>query len=84
MYICLDCGKIFDEPTTYTEDMTPGGVFEGDSFIQHYTGCPNCEGAYEEAKECDNCTEIIAYSNGEYTKQGFWCNKCLEELEEEL
>ena len=39
---------------------------------------------YEEAKECDNCTEIIAYSNGEYTNQGFWCNKCLEELEEEL
>lgn len=48
MYECLDCGHIFDEPKQYSEDMTPSGAFEGESFIGHYNGCPLCSGEYED------------------------------------
>lgn len=51
MYKCLDCGYIFDEPNRYSEDRTPGGVFEGGSFIEYWYGCPSCAGAYEEYDE---------------------------------
>ena len=51
LYRCLECGEVFEEPSTYSEDRTPGGVNEGGSFIYHYKGCPVCEGSYEEIEE---------------------------------
>lgn len=40
MFKCYDCGYVFEEPKHYSEDRTPGGAFEGSSFIEHFTGCP--------------------------------------------
>lgn len=57
MFKCYDCGYVFEEPKHYSEDRTPGGAFEGGSFIEHFTGCPQCAGAYDEAVECDGCGE---------------------------
>lgn len=74
MYICSDCGLIFSEPKHYSEDRTPGGAFEGGSFIEHYTGCPACSGAYEEAYECQRC--------GEYCKNNF-CDSCILDIQKE-
>lgn len=54
MYKCSDCDSLFEEPKKYTEDMTPGGYFEGGSFIYGYYGCPYCSGNYEEYKEVDD------------------------------
>ena len=58
MYICLDCGYIFDEPTRYSEshglDSPP---------YEEWKGCPKCAGAYEETFPCDVCGKWI---NGEY------------------
>lgn len=72
MYKCLDCGLVFEEPKKYSEDCTPGGAFEGGSFIQYFCGCPWCAGAFEEVSECSNCGEY-------YT--GYECPNC--EAEEE-
>lgn len=85
MYKCLDCGQVFDEPKQYSEDRTPDGVFEGGSFIEHYTGCPVCSGAYEEAKQCEICgeyfmsdelTDTTEYINGGC---GDCCEQCIED-----
>lgn len=48
---CLECGFTFEEAKECQEDLTPGGSFEGGSFIRKFKGCPICEGAYEEIKE---------------------------------
>lgn len=48
MFKCIECGYVFEEPKNYSEDLTPGGVFEGGSFIKHYKGCPKCQGEYIE------------------------------------
>jgi hypothetical protein len=85
MYKCLDCGAVFEEPKEYAEDRTPGGSFEGGSFIEHFTGCPYCEGAYEEAKQCEICgeyftsdelTDTTEYINGGC---GDCCEQCIED-----
>lgn len=47
MYKCVDCGLVFDEPKLFSEDRTPGGAFEGGSFIERWYGCPNCSCNYE-------------------------------------
>lgn len=53
MFKCNDCDLVFEEPKEYTEDRTPGGAFEGGSFIYRWTGCPNCGGNYEEYEEVE-------------------------------
>lgn len=83
MYICCDCGHVFEEPKHYSEDRTPGGAFEGGSFIEHYDGCPLCAGAFEEAVECDGCGEYVSERVIEYNNDGAFCNSCMEEMEED-
>ena len=39
-YICLECKKIFEEPKTYVEDLTPGYNSEGGWFRHEYYACP--------------------------------------------
>ena len=60
MFICLDCGKVFEDPKHYTEthrlDTPP---------YEEWGGCPSCGGAYTEAYECSCCGEYI---DGAYIK----------------
>ena len=79
MFKCRDCGYIFEEPKHYSEDRTPGGVFEGGSFIEHYTGCPLCAGAYDEAIECDSCNEFFFREQLESNENGSFCFMCYQE-----
>ena len=51
MYYCKECDYVFEEPKKYTEDRTPGGAFEGGSFIEYFEGCPICGGAFVEYNE---------------------------------
>ena len=74
MYKCNDCGLIFEEPSNYSEDRTPGGVSEGGSFIEHYVGCPRCGGSFDEAEECEECGK---YYNIYELEDGI-CDKCYE------
>lgn len=80
MFKCFDCGLVFEESKTYSEDRTPGGVFEGGSFIEHYEGCPNCSGAFDEASECDICGEFVYSRYLNNTDDGEVCDFCYEEL----
>ena len=83
MYKCLECGYIFEIPRMYNEDCTPYGGSAEQGFINEYQGCPNCGGNYEEADECSICGECDFVKNGEYIKDGFICEKCLEDDENE-
>lgn len=82
-YICIECGLIFEEPKTYKIDTTPGGAFEGGSFMYEYEACPRCEGSYTKAEQCVVCMDWKIEENGEYIDNDFLCEDCLEKLEEE-
>lgn len=73
MYLCLDCGRLFEEPKRCVEthglDTPPYEVWDG---------CPYCSGGYVETKRCDVCEEWIV---GEYIKLNddtFVCDNCYE------
>lgn len=61
MYRCKECGLIFEDPKMYSEDRTPGGSFEGGSFIETYFGCPKCEGNYEEVEYNEELEKYMIY-----------------------
>lgn len=71
MFICLDCGEIFEEPKIFTE--THG--LDSPPYEKLY-GCPECGGNFTEAFECDVCGEYI---DDEYIitdKGDRICNNC--------
>lgn len=84
MYKCYECGYVFSTPIEFTEDQTPGGAFEGGSFLQRFTGCPKCQGAYGEATQCDFCGEWDFIDNIASTSFGDLCNLCYDEMSESL
>ena len=81
-YICLECKKIFEEPKTYVEDLTPGYNSEGGWFRHEYYACPYCEGAYRNAVKCDICDEYVNSEEVEYIDNERICKKCIDQLEE--
>lgn len=60
MYVCLECGLTFDEPDYWEETH---GLRSGP--YEHWSGCPNCHGAYTETYKCACCNEWI---DGTYIK----------------
>ena len=76
MYICLECGHVFDEPTTWSESRPYG---EGYAY-EGFSGCPCCQGGYEEAFECEFCGEYFSkddLDNG-------CCEKCKEDVKQRI
>lgn len=67
MYICADCGRVFEDKVTYTEDWG-----------ERYTGCPSCGGYAQEATTCE-CGEYIL-ANDEYPVCGSCLQKALDRL----
>ena len=73
MYICLDCGWLFDEPHHYVETH---GL--DDPPYEEWDGCPYCGGAYDETYKCDSCGHWI---DGKYVKLNngdVFCENCYE------
>ena len=68
VYICLDCGEVFSEPSEFYE--THG--FQDHHYHETFTQCPKCGGDYEEAVECERCGEYVAESMSE----NCLCAKC--------
>lgn len=74
MYICLDCGCIFENPRKYVEthglDSPP---------YEEWNGCPYCGGVYTEARKCDGCEKWI---DGEFVEilpsHEVYCDECFE------
>ena len=76
MWVCLDCGLIFNEPKHYVETH---GLHCGP--YEEWDGCPKCSGACTEAYECDCCGEFIV---DDYikTKDGYrYCEDCYCQVE---
>lgn len=60
MFICLCCGRTFEEPNRWEEQHGfDYGLFE------KLSGCPYCGDGYAEAHKCDCCDEWIT---GDYIK----------------
>ena len=72
MYRCIECGQVFDEPDTWKEDR---GEFWGVSCSETMSGCPECQGDYEEVFECEECGEWFF----EDELEDGLCEKCAEE-----
>ena len=70
MFICLDCGLVFEEPEHYVDTH---GL--DSPLYEYWNGCPECGGAYTETYCCDACGEWIA---GEYVEIGDqkYCENC--------
>ena len=68
MYVCLDCGAVYEEQPTRTERH---GELDG-NWYETFVECP-CGGAIEKAVECAVCGEW--YSNDDLT-EGV-CDYCM-------
>lgn len=77
MFICLDCGKIFDEPRYWKETH---GLDHGP--YENFSGCPNCGGAYTDAY-CHYCGEPIDIDGYEEFNGEIYCGYCLEIIDSE-
>lgn len=76
MYMCYECGAIFEEPDKGYFDPSPDGV----SLPQgHYeiSCCPKCGGDCEEAEKCRACGEW-------HLEWGVLCKECEETLADGL
>ena len=74
MYICTECGELFDDTKIILyEDAEIGHQ-------SHIEACPWCGGDFEEVKECLGCGKHCA--EGDLT-EGF-CVKCEKKIQEKV
>lgn len=71
-FICLECGRVFEEPIEWKEDR---GECFGFPAYENLSGCPYCHEAYVEAYRCDCCGEWITDSYIKVDDKRF-CNGC--------
>ena len=59
MYICKECGKVFEEPCVEHDDPSPQGVGLASGYYT-YTYCPHCgSDEFTEADLCLCCGDYI-------------------------
>lgn len=75
MFVCNDCGEMFDEPIERTDDLgLPDEVRHG--YVERYGVCPFCESEdFDEAKKCDICGEEGKMYTGVHIR---YCRSCYE------
>ena len=58
MFICLDCGHVFneDELASWEEGR---GEYWGEPCSEEVSGCPQCKGDYAKTYRCNSCDEWI-------------------------
>ena len=76
---CLDCGHIFEEgEQAVWEEHHPYGMGYA---AEEFSGCPICNGEYEETKQCKIC-------GGEFLEDelngGCVCDECVEEYSKDF
>lgn len=71
MYLCLECGGLFEEPKKYIEthglDTPP---------YEEWYGCPYCDGDYVTTEQCGLCGDWIAGQYVELKDGSFICEDC--------
>lgn len=71
MYVCLECGAVFETPVAYME--THGldcGPYEALSC------CPVCGGAYVETMRCSQCEDWVTGKYIELDDGSIVCDNC--------
>lgn len=57
MYICNECGEVFEEPKIYEEHHPYGMGYA----VEKIAVCPHCKDTdIDEAKVCQRCGEYVA------------------------
>ena len=82
MYICEDCGKIFDEEEVVVihDDPSPAGVSLPSGYYT-YRCCPYCDSEdISEATECEVCGKMMSVNSGEENI----CDECIDDISKEL
>lgn len=78
MYICKECGKVFEEPVVMYDDPSPSGISLSAGAYE-YHACPYCESDdVGEAVECPCCGEYHDYDDG------IVCKECRDGIAGEL
>jgi Zn finger protein HypA/HybF involved in hydrogenase expression len=63
MYICLNCGELFNEPHKVSEIHTE----LSERPLEIFRVCPKCgEADFESATDCENCGTMIGESQAKY------------------
>jgi hypothetical protein len=75
MFICLDCGEIFEEPGTFSQRHPYGEGYATETLAC----CPYCGSSFAEAEQCTVCGEWFE----KYDITDGLCDECVKELEEE-
>ena len=73
MYICLECGQVFDKPDHWVEKH---GLHCPP--YEEWSGCPYCRGAFTEAYRCDCCGEWINTETYVEIGDEKYCEDCFE------
>lgn len=73
MFICLDCGCVFDEPKHWIETH---GL--DSPLYEEWDGCPFCGGAYAETYKCDGCNDWLCGTYAETKNGNKYCENCYE------
>ena len=78
MQKCLECGKVFedDEIAHWQESR---GEFWGSPAYETMSGCPHCQGDYEEAYECEECGQYFTLDE---LDENCLCEDCREDEED--
>lgn len=76
MYICKECGEIFDTPVITRDDPSPDGVSLPAGYYE-YESCPCCDStSIDYAVQCASCGEYMDDSKG----SEILCDSCLEDV----
>ena len=73
MFLCCECGKIFEEPEWHEEYR--GECFGFPSY-EEFSTCPECGGVYVETYECDCCEKWITGDYVELDNGSRYCESC--------
>jgi hypothetical protein len=74
--ICNDCGCVFDEEDAFVCEETLD-VIDGRPYKETVCCCPECNGEYEAASECDECREYFHFDD---LIGGLYCKECMADF----
>ena len=78
MFICNDCGEVFEEPKIYYEHHPYGMGYAEEKWL----ACPHCgDTDIKDAVECSRCGDYIAEDDAHMDENGLYlCDMCNDEL----
>ena len=77
MYICYNCGAVFETPAVYEEHHPYGRGYA----TEEWAICPCCDSTdFEEAKRCSHCGNFFAELEYVQGHEGGLCEECYEDL----